>query len=441
MAQDLLPDMPNIDLLPDMPNISDQQDGEDINHKQNWENASQEAFKRMSPDEKIQSKHPNLYKFGKWLEENPSIGKTIGEMGQGFGKAHNEGVPGSALESVMESAGIPEFSGNLLEKTGNMVVSAANIPSYINELATGENKWRTPHYDFEKYMKDPYSFMGIIGSILPEAFTAARLLGPITEMARPAGWLGKLSDAGRGAAYGGAIGENSQGDRLGSALMYGGANFLRASTKGNVGRRMVNDREQMQRAFNHDYTHEFAQARRSGIRRAPLPSDSVTQTNIMNYAPHKYADSLGRYNEFPTLRFAQEAKVEMGQLNRYYQAMVDKGTPLTRGQLRAYRESGILRDQLDESITRALVRGGRPDIAQNLNAINQRYATEMVPRISPKARSLERQLTGDVAHDRWLRENYPDLNLVENVKKGSKSALGLAGIGTAAGVADKIFTK
>ena len=346
-----------------------------------------------------------------------------------------QAYPSSALEAA-KSMGLGAIQG-----IGNLGVSALNIfPSLV-----GSQK-RIPHLNLEQYSNPDYGLHFGAGEFLAPGVGQLGALQKLNRLKRPLGWAGVGSDVARGAALGYLTGENPEGGgRESSAFMQALLSPMTGMTNKELMKKISGLEGKSSKKFSEGFKRVFEEGAKSG-------ASHVTRTKISPIIGRELAfskASSGRFKKDPSLENAFRLQSDLGKDLRSLESRGLNNFPSEK--IRAYHAAKKLQDNLNQSIERAFLTRGRPDLSMELKGLKEAYPSERVPWLDTKIQeSLKMHKAGRKPAGRSVRDiastesfknelshQLPELMLKERLKKYGKGAAILGTVGAGGGYVAK----
>lgn len=262
----------------------------------------------------------------------------------------------------------------------DMAISGLNLPATL----LGSDK-KIPHLNLGQYT----------GSSVPEqiAFYTGSLGTPGGAVLKGAGALSKalpylknlrlgkasmLKDALLGAGTGYALGETDEKSDLGRYLggaLGGVAKAGGRLTSKNISNRMLEERNQLKKAYEDAYNALFKQGKKipqKNLKRVPI---SPTLSKEFN----KSQGAIARYLKKPTLKNAHVLQSDLGKDIR----SLGDSSKLPSEKIRAKRLAMKTQRALQDKIKRGFASNAQPDLALQYGKLSKGYKKNVVPYLDP----------------------------------------------------------
>lgn len=343
------------------------------------------------------------------------------------------------FNKVVEASRLPAFAGGLLQGTGDVAASAANLPLALVNKALGTDI-KAPHPELRQFLpKDPITSAAFTaGRIGPEiagatqgAGAAKNLLSAIPgyNAASKIPYVGKAGKAALEGAAGGAIaGETKEGNRELAAIA--GAlgipvnkafSYLRGLTPEKIGRKLLGAEKSAKEEYRGLYGDLFKEAEQKGIGNVPKPESNLDF--IKENSPDKFHGGLEKFLEKPTPENAHFAQSDLGKLERHFKGIDETKTGLTSEQRNVYKEVKKAKKELQGHIHSTL----GPELSGRYKEITAGYPEDVLIYGQSKEGKAAKRLIKELELSKKMQAKHPELihqkQLEKAVNAGKKGTL------------------
>lgn len=345
------------------------------------------------------------------------------------------------FNKAVESTRLPQFAGGLLQGTGDIGASLANI--IARPLGHPIS-----HPELQKYIpQDIGSQMAVGGgelaSQIPLMTSGAGLIGKLTGFGTKSGLSGK---AAQGALSGALMGENNEGEgRLSGAIegaaiptTMGIAKNLTGLRSKNIAEKVMQGMKESKAEYAKKFGNIFKETESRGIANKVKPIDA--NERLLNRAGNKdYLYALEQYNKKPSIEKAHEAQSQLGKYIK------DIGSPKSTLDRHAKEEAKKVSKGLREHIAHQMQKTGNTDLALKYNEARKGYSQEVAPYLNSKA--IKKFLNDELRPNKLAsflgkeekfmsklgQYRHPEIQQREMIKNILNSKIGQYGIGTGLG--------
>lgn len=341
-----------------------------------------------NPFEEYNSVPPSLQNnpFAEFHPENPSALNTAGDYAEKFNKS-------------VQASRLPALAGGLLQGTGDIGASLANIPLSLASLMSGKNL-NIPHPNLGQYLPNDLLTKGAFGAgeIVPNLVGGVGIANKVGEIANATKNISRipvvgstLARAGEGAIGGTLTGEDKEGSRASAAITGGVVNPIASAAKyvksllpEGLAKNILSAKNAAQNKYSELYDGLFQKAKNAGLHQTPLRVPKINIDLIKNNSEKKYYQSLDEFNKNPTLENAHWAQSDMGKLAANFDKL-SRNNALTSTQIKTMEEAIEAQKKLRGSMFTGMTKSGSPDLANEYGQITRGYKTDVIPYTRTKA--------------------------------------------------------
>lgn len=246
------------------------------------------------------------------------------------------------------------------------------------------NKLSGSHYD---NLEEPNFHENMGENASPLAFGAGKfageLAGPggvfkaLSKIPRSVGKLGLLQDLLKGGLAGYSTGEFAPGGReLSGALGAIGVPAAGSTSKA-IAKKIVERKNQLQKAFGKEYDALFSKAAEAGIKPTKVPQINYAALEKELPKKHKYT-TLSEFKSKPSIEGAHRAKSDLQGVSRELEAKKLSHGKLSASEKTLEQQVRSAEEKLNSYIDSNL-ENISPGFSEDYRALQEKYATEMVP--------------------------------------------------------------
>lgn len=297
-------------------------------------------------------------------------------------------TPTDASPNLQEAGpGTLAFSHGLWGAPVHMAQNVTNFPGAVaNTFGANVPRIQIPEEldPLKKEDKENYPLASMLGELAGDVTSGGLAIKGASSMAGPGTSLLKRVFGGglTGAAItdSDSFGGRPLGAFFGSAIP--AAHGLSDKT---ITSRATDLAKNLEEKHSDIYKDIFSNAAWSDIVGTELPGsinkDSIAA--ISKYGNKKYANTVARYLENPTLDNAHKAQSDLGKIVRKVEGQRAARIPMASGEHEAAYLANDLRDEIKNSIHSSLTKGGREDLSKLYNDVTNSFREEVVPLRTP----------------------------------------------------------